>query len=292
MKQFIYILLFAIAFTSCKSKKVVATAPEVAAPLWVSARPNNGFKYVGIGFADKSKSSGYQMEAKKNALYDLASEIKVDISSNSVLYTVQNNNTFNENFNSLIKLSSSDNIEGYNLIDTYENDKQYWVYYTLDKAEYANIKAQKKQQTVTKASNLIVASYNDEQNQDFSSCLKKRIQAFGVLTPYLSEEINFDPAQTKGIKNVFDLTNLIQQQLQSIFVGAQKEMPQLKPYQQVYAPLVYSLELKNKVALQNFPFIVTSEEEKVKVMDKASTNLVGEIQIKVNSVEPLNQTVA
>ncbi|MGZ3901040.1 MAG: LPP20 family lipoprotein [Bacteroidia bacterium] len=292
MKQFIYILLFAIAFTSCKSKKVVATAPEVAAPLWVSARPNNGFKYVGIGFADKSKSSGYQMEAKKNALYDLASEIKVDISSNSVLYTVQNNNTFNENFNSLIKLSSSDNIEGYNLIDTYENDKQYWVYYTLDKAEYANIKAQKKQQTVTKASNLIVASYNDEQNQDFSSCLKKRIQAFGVLTPYLSEEINFDPVQTKGIKNVFDLTNLIQQQLQSIFVGAQKEMPQLKPYQQVYAPLVYSLELKNKVALQNFPFIVTSEEEKVKVMDKASTNLVGEIQIKVNSVEPLNQTVA
>jgi len=286
-------LFLAIAFTSCKSKKEVALAvPEVKAPLWVSARPNSGFKYVGIGFADKSKSSGYQMEAKKNALYDLASEIKVDISSNSVLYTVQNNNTFNENFNSLIKLSNSDNIEGYSLIDSYENDKQYWVYYTLDKAEYANIKAQKKQQTITKASNLIIASYTDEQNQDFSSSLKKRIQAFGVLTPYLSEEINFDPAQTKGIKSVFDLTNLIQQQLQSIFVGAQKTMPQLKPYQQVYAPLVYSLELKNKVPLQNFPFIVTSEEEKVKVMDKASTNLAGEIQVKVNSVEPLNQTVA
>ena len=84
------------------------------------------------------------MEAKKNALYDLASEIKVDISSNSVLYTVQNNNNFNENFNSLIKLSNSDNIEGYTLVDSYENEKQYWVYYQLDKQEYANRKAEKK----------------------------------------------------------------------------------------------------------------------------------------------------
>lgn len=295
MKYILHIILFLAVLSACKSKQAAAiTVPEVKAPLWVSSRPNNGFKYIGVGFCDKAKSSSYQMEAKKNALYDLSSEIKVDISSNSVLYTVQNNNTFNENFNSLIKLSSSDIIEGYNLIDSYENDKQYWVYYQLDKAEYANIKAQKKQQTVSKASNLILASYADEQNQDFSSCLKKRIQAFGVLTPYLSEEINFDPAQTKGIKNVFDLTNLIQTQLQSIFVGAsiQKPMPQLKPYQQVYSPLVYNLELKTKVPLQNFPFLVTSEEEKIKVNDKASTNLMGEIQLKVNSVEPLNQAVA
>jgi hypothetical protein len=85
---------------------------EMKVPIWVSSRPNNGFKYIGVGFSDKTKGGNYQIEAKKNALYDLASEIKVDISSNSVLYTVQNNNTFNENFNSLIKLSNSDNIEG------------------------------------------------------------------------------------------------------------------------------------------------------------------------------------
>jgi hypothetical protein len=78
----------------------------------------------------------------------LSSEIKVDISTNSILYTVQNNNQFNENFNSLIKLSSNDNIEGYKLIDTYENDKQYWLYYELDKAEYENRKLQKKQQNI------------------------------------------------------------------------------------------------------------------------------------------------
>jgi hypothetical protein len=232
------------------------------------------------------------MEAKKNALFDLSSEIKVDISVNSVLYTVQNNNNFNENFNSLIKLSNSDNIEGYTLVDSYENDKQYWVYYQLDRQEYANQKAIKKQQTVTKASNLIAASFYDEKNKDFSSSLKKRIQAFGVLTPYLSEEINFDAAQTSGVKTVFDLTNLIQQQLQSIVVSVQKTIPSLKPYQQSYAPLVYNLELKSKTSLQNFPFLVSSDEDKINVDEKAATDNDGAVQIKINSVEPLNQNVA
>ncbi len=287
------VLLIILAFSSCKSKKAAeALAPIKPAPPWVNSRPNNGFKYVGIGMADKSKTTAYSVEAKKNALYDLSSEIKVDISVNSVLYTVQNENKVNENFNSLIKLTNNDNIEGYTLVDSYENDKQYWVYYQLDKDDYAKQKALKKQQTITKASNLIASSFIDEQNQDFSSCIKKRIQAFGVLTPYLSEEINFDASLTKGIKNVFDLTNSIQQQLQSIFVSVQKVMPQLKPYQQTYSPLIYNLELKNKAPLLNFPFIVSSEEEKIKVIEKTSTNNSGEIQVKINSVEPLNQTVA
>jgi hypothetical protein len=283
-----------ITLVSCKSKKQAVVVPleEVHVPNWVSSRPNNGFKYVGVGVAEKGKNSNYQMEAKKNALYDLSSEIKVNISSNSVLYTVQNNNNFNENFNSLINLTNTDNIEGYQLIDSYENEKQYWIYYELDKQEYANQKAQKKQQIISKASNLIDLSFADEKNKDFSASLKKRIQAFGILTPYLSEEITFDAGLTNGIKTVFDLTSVIQQQLQSITLVQQKALPILKPYQQTYAPLIYSLELKTKTPLQNFPLLVTSDEERIKVSEKASTNEKGELQLKVNYVEPINQTAA
>lgn len=296
MKKTKHIILSALLFLfGCLDLGSVysqtAVAIEVKAPIWVSHRPNGSFKYVGIGFADKSKGDNYQMEAKKNALYDLASEIKVDISSNSVLYTVQNNNNFNENFNSLIKLSNTDNIEGYTLVDSYENDKQYWVYYELDKQTYADIKARKKQQTITKASNLIAASYVDEKNKDFSASLKKRIQAFGVLTPYLSEEINFDPTLTNGMKNVFDLTNVIQGQLQQITIVPQKKAPVLKPFQSKYEPLTYTVELKNKTPLQNFPFLVSSEIDQVSVFEKASTNATGAIQVKVNSVEPINMLV-
>lgn len=292
-RKLTFIFLLVLFFIGCKSKQeAVVQVAEVKVPIWVSSRPNNGFKYVGIGFAEKSKGTGYQIEAKKNALYDLTSEIKVNISSNSVLYTVQNNNNFNENFNSLINLSNTDNIEGYQLIDSYENEKQYWVYYQLDKQEYANQKAKKKQQIISKASNLINLSFVDEKNKDYSSSLKKRIQAFGVLTPYLSEEINFDIAQTNGIKSVFDLTALIQQQLQAINLIQKQNLPVLKPYQQSYEPIIYNLELKSKTPLQNFPFIVISEEDKIKINDKTSTNSSGELQLKINYVEPVNQAVS
>lgn len=283
--------------SSCKSKQIATSQVAVVAeskpaPPWVSNRPNNSNKYIGIGFVDKLKSNNYQIEAKKNALYDLSSEIKVNIASNSVLYTVQNNNNFNETFNSMIKLSNTDNIEGYQLVDSYENDKSYWVYYSLDKEEYAKQKALKKQQIITKASNLISLSFADEKNKDFSASLKKRIQAFGVLTPYLSEEINFDPSATNGIKTVFDLTNSVQQQLQSITVIQPKLTSQLKPYQQVYIPLSYTLQLKNNTSLANFPLIIVSEEDRVKVTDKANTTGSGELQVKVNYVEPVNQMVS
>lgn len=295
MKRLVFIVFCLTLLNACRSKQAAMAPPPVSEskpPLWVSNRPNNGMKFVGIGVGDKTKGGDYRMEAKKNALYDLASEIKVDISTNSVLYTVQNNNNFSENFNSLIKLSNSDNIEGYTLVDAYENDKQYWVYYQLDRQEYLDQKARKKQQVITRAANLIAASFYDEKNKDFSSSLKKRIQAFGVLSPYLSEEINFDPAQTNGIKNVFDLTNLIQQQLQAITVAAQKTIPNIKPYQASYAPLVYRLELNGKAPLQNFPLLVRSEQDQVNVNETTGTNSNGEVQVKVNTVEPLNQSVA
>jgi len=295
LKHLTYFFLLLVLVVGCRSKQEVVNLPpqpvEVKAPAWVSSRPNSGLKYVGIGFAEKAKGGNYQLEAKKNALYDLTSEIKVDISSNSVLYTVQNNNNFNESFNSLIKLSNTDNIEGYTLVDAFENEKQYWVYYQLDKQEYADQKARKKQLILTKASNLIAASFADEKNKDFSASLKKRIQAFGVLTPYLSEEINFDPAQTGGLKTVFDLTNLIQQQLQSISVVPQATVPVLKPYQASYVPLSYKLET-NKAPLQNFPLLVTSEEEKISVDENTTTGADGQVQVKVNYVEPLNQYVS
>ena len=295
MKKLLFILSILVLFGSCKSRQElpVAAAPvEIKVPLWVSSRPNNGFKYIGIGFAEKGKGADYQMAAKKAALYDLASEIKTNISSNSVLYTVQNNNNFNENFNSLIQLSNTDNLEGYTLVDAYENEKQYWVYYMLDKQQYADAKALKKQQTITKAGNLIASSFYDERNKDFSACLKKRIQAFGVLTPYLSEEILFDASLTNGIKTIFDLTNLIQQQLQNISVVTQPSLPVLKPYQPSYLPLSYRLQISGKTPLQNFPFVVNSDDDRVSVVDHAFTNSGGDMQLKVTTVEPVNQRVA
>ena len=268
---------------------IAQTVEPALAPNWVNKRPVNSFKFIGIGVADKTSGNGYQNEAKKNALFDLSSEIKVDISSNSILYTAQNNNQFNENFNSLIKLSNTDNIEGYKLVDTYENDKQYWLYYELDKQEYENQKAKKKQHIIAKAVNLINVSFTDEKDGNFTGSLKKRIQAFGILSPYLNEELAFETSN--NVKNIFELSNTIQKQLHSITLLNSKINQVIKPYQPSYKPISYKLVLKNKNNLLDFPFIVKSDNENVRINETTVSNAYGEIEINIKHVKPLNQEI-
>ena len=283
------VLIFSLF--GCKSKQETSTSETVSpykpAPTWVTQRPKSLSNYIGIGMAEKSSNGSYTMEAKKNALYDLSSEIKVKISSNSVLYTVQNDNKFNESFNSLITMSNSEQVEGYEIVDSYENEKQYWVYYSLSREKYEEQKAKKKQQIVEKAENIIESALNDEQSNDLSSSLRKKIKAFGILEPYLGEEVSFNTSKTKGIKNILDLSTQIQKQLQSITIKPINSL-NLKPFQNSYEPVAVTFQINGKGYLQNFPFEVISENDKIEVSENTLTNSSGEASLKLNSVKAYN----
>jgi hypothetical protein len=287
--RFLSVCLFLLSIYSPFLLAQTELMPDMKSPSWVNKRPNSGLKYVGIGMAEKNVGSNYQNEAKKNALFDLTSEIKVDISTNSILHTIQNNSQFNESFNSMIKLSNSDNIEGYTLVDSYENDKQYWMYYELDRQEYENQKARKKQLAISKAVNFINLSFTDEKEGNFTSSLKKRIQAFGILSPYLNEDLKFE-AQG-NIKTIFDLSNTIQKQIQSISINSTKTNSVLKPYQSNYKPVVYNLNIKGKNQLLDFPFIIKSESDQIRIFENATTNSNGDLEVSVKSIKPINQDV-
>jgi hypothetical protein len=264
-----FTLLFSLNFFAQKNNS--NSSIEKPPPDWVSQRPISSSKYIGIGVASKIGNPDYQMEAKKNALYDLTSEIKANISSNSMLYSVQNDNKFSQTFNSLITLKSVENIEGYELVDTYENDKQYWVFYQLDKQEYIKQKEQRKKSTLKKAAELIKLALNDDAQKNYAAGLRKKIQAFSVVVPYLNEEIDFTEYSILNIKNIFDLTKDIQFKLQSISISSPNEMPVVKPYQQKYAPIQVKC-LIYKDPLHQFPFTCSYDDEIIQTQDKCVSN--------------------
>ncbi len=272
-----YLLLLLVKFTFSQ-KKNNQPIQEETPPEWVSKRPINNSKYIGIGVASKIGNANYQIEAKKNAFFDLTSEMKVNISSNSMLYSVQNNNQFNQNFNSLITLSNTDNIEGYKLIDTYENEKQYWVYYELDKEEYRQQKALKKQQTIEKSAQIILLAQEDEANKRYSAAIRKKVQAFSILTPYLNEEIDFSSYKLKNINNIFDLAKDIQLKLQAINIKQPTAIPIVKPYQLQYAAVQVKCEIEKSV-LSTFPFALSSDEDVMKVQESGITGENGVLNI-------------
>ncbi|MFZ1332367.1 MAG: LPP20 family lipoprotein, partial [Flavobacteriales bacterium] len=174
---------------ACKSKQPIAQTPlptEAPRPSWVSARPVTSGYYVGIGLANKNRPD-IQEAAKKNALNDLASEISVTVEGNSLLYTLDRRTTFDESFTSTIKTSSAELLEGFELVDTYENDTEYWNYYRLSKSEHARIKAERKANAIGIATDLRSRAKASLAAGDLKGAFDQDLRALIAMKAYWGE---------------------------------------------------------------------------------------------------------
>jgi len=153
---FLAVLMF-LAY-SCKGpKEIEETANEnaqstLAKPNWLSQRPINSSFYTGIGSSSKvNEPLDYMQVAKKNALNDLSSEIRVIVEAESFLNTIDRNYQFEEEFQSTISTKVLEDIEDFEVVDSYETATDYWVYYRLSKADHARIKKEKKDRALSAA---------------------------------------------------------------------------------------------------------------------------------------------
>ncbi len=140
-----YLPIIALMLLACGSKRTLMqeTAQVSPAPMWVESKPISSLYYIGIGKSRKS-SSDHALLAKRSALADLASEIEVSVDAQSVLYTLEHDDRFDERFSEVVFLNTKLDLEGFEAYDAYETKDEYWVYYKLNKARYAEIVAERK----------------------------------------------------------------------------------------------------------------------------------------------------
>jgi hypothetical protein len=140
---------------SCQSQKTLVENPieeTVIAPSWVNSTPISSLDYIGIGRAAKIGSpEEYALVARKSALNELASQIEVTVTVNSLMYTLEHDDRFSESFSQQIDTRTDLALEGFEVYDSWEDEKNYWVYYRLSKSKYQEIKAQKKRNSLSKA---------------------------------------------------------------------------------------------------------------------------------------------
>lgn len=160
---------------------------ELEKPSWVSSKPVSGFYYVGIGYSQKSSSENYLQSSKQNALDDMISEIRVNISSVSVLNQMDNTDGFSEQYESMIKTTASDDVEGYELVDTWEGDGQYWTYYRLSKEKYRDRKAAKRRNVLDLATDNYLKANQLIEKGEIASGLTLYINGLYTMAPYLGE---------------------------------------------------------------------------------------------------------
>lgn len=192
MKSLVFVVLALIVLVSCKSKKNASKEEKVVvvaeAPEWVNARPHNSAYYIGIGSSSKvAQPLDYQNTAKKNALNDLASEISVRVQGQTFLNSLEVNKSYTEEFMSTISTFTDEKIEDFEVAGIWENDKEYYTYYRLSKAQYQRQKTEKKNKALSAANDFYLKGKTAENEANIPVAFDMYMRGLFAMKEYWNE---------------------------------------------------------------------------------------------------------
>ena len=180
-----------LAFITCSILLGACSGSKntVQTPSWVTDRPINPSYYVGIATVSKYEYPYNAIDiARENALNSLAREIRVQVSSSSVLSTMQVNNWVEENFASEITSTVAEDLEGYTLMGTYETEEEVWAYYRLSKSEYARILAERKRVALGRAYTYYLDAEKLKSEGKIITAFERYLMGLDAMSKYLAEE--------------------------------------------------------------------------------------------------------
>lgn len=214
--RILFIIICLLLFTTAnaqprknKMKKYGAT------PEWVTAKPQEGDYYIGISSAAKKGKTpeAYMAAARQNALADLAAAITTKIETSSTLYTLETTQQYGYNFSNDIRATSNVDLEGYELMGSWEDANYYWVYYRLSRSAYAARRAEKKRTAITAAKEKLTEGDRLMATGAAYNAFMSYCDGLALLKPYLGESTRTTmPDNTEsdlGIHLVSKLTDFV-----------------------------------------------------------------------------------
>lgn len=184
------LLVFAVACSPSVVSPSLKSDLQSARPAWLASKPVDDAFYIGIGHSSKDGTNNYIQASKQSALEDLVSEIKVNISSTSVLSQIDINKEFSEKYEQIIQTTAVDEIEEFEQVDSWEDDRNYWLYYRLSKQRYKDIKDQQKRDAVTLGMDFFTKAKESERAGQSVEALGFYFQGFRAIEKYLAEPIH------------------------------------------------------------------------------------------------------
>ena len=193
------------------SARVQTPDAEASKPSWLKDQPYRDGYYTGIGHSIKDGSNNYIQSAKKSALDDLVSQIKVNVASTSILSFFETDKKIREDYEQIIKTTAADELEEFELVDAWEDAGNYWVYYQLSISRYQQIKEEQKRNATLLAKDYYSKGIEAEKAGQRLQAISFYFQAFRSIEKYLGEAIR----TTIGDREVL-LVNEIYASIQNI----------------------------------------------------------------------------
>ncbi len=161
---------------------------SAARPAWVRERPADGLSYSGIGMA-KTSETDYRQKAKLNAVSDLISEIKVEIATSSLLNTIEDDDDVKQTFTESIRMEVREEIENFRLVDSWQGDDEYWLYYELNKNDYETLMEARRQKAIRNGFDFWYKGNVVLQQGDLATAIELFSNGMDAIRPVLNREL-------------------------------------------------------------------------------------------------------
>jgi len=262
-------------------------------PAWVKKYPVRTGYYIGIGTAEKNSGSGdYKEIAKKAALSSLISEISIEITSDAISVIAERSGVSTVDVRSEVRSKTRAHLEGHELVDTWENKKEYWVYYRLSKSVYERIMREKRQKAIGLALGYFKTAKKKEKTGGVVDALSFYLQALKILENYLAT-----PLKTKlNGKNIL-LGNEIHESLQTLLreirLDKIRARSRVKYGKVVNMPLRFRAVHSSGRPIGKLPFRCRFRQGRGRLVENSMTDRKGMAEcrlVKVSSADPV-QTV-
>jgi hypothetical protein len=278
---------------SACSPRVQPPDPEALKPSWLKTEPYQDGYYTGIGHSIKDGTNNYIQAAKKSAFDDLVSQIKVNVSSTSVLSQLEVDLKLKEQYEQIIQTTAADEIEEFELVDAWEDAQNYWVYYRLSIARYRQIKEEQKRNATLLATDYFVKGRSAEQAGERLQAISYYFQAFRSIEKYLGEAIR-TTVNDKEILLVNEIYAAIQGMLDKINLRLDPSEISVnrRLAQSSYAVNAKAINTDN-TPFVNLPLIAGFEKGEGDIFPDYKTNESGSSKILLNRIgsKDLEQTV-
>jgi outer membrane lipopolysaccharide assembly protein LptE/RlpB len=292
------IVFFLLIFSGCSpsvTNSSLKSNLQSVKPEWLTSKPIQPSYYIGIGHSVKDGTNNYLQSAKNSALEDLVSEIKVNISSTSVLSMIDANKEFQERYEQIIKTTVADEIQEYEQVDSWEDERNYWLYYRLSKQRYKEIKDQLKRDAVAQGLDFFTKAKESERRSEYVLSLGFYYQGFRAIEKYLGEpiRIEFEGKEILLTNEIIASMQLLLDKIE-LTVSPSEIILNRRLAQNDLSVSANAVEKSSRKAIGDLPLAASFEKGAGDVFPSYKTDLAGHVKILLTKISSrdLEQTVA
>lgn len=250
-------------------------------PDWVKQHPVNSLNFTGIGMCRKSDKD-YVQRAKQHALSELASEIKVEVSVNSLLNTIEDNEEVKQTFAESIRTKATAEIERFRLVDTWQDETEYWVYYELNRFDYEEYMEARRQKAIQQGFDFWYKGKAALQQGELMSAVELFSKGLESIEPALNQDLTCSYEGT-----TINLGTEIYAALTSVFDGITITVNPVAvngtPFQGIAIPVTVTID-RNGTPLRNILLEARFVSGSGDLSTLAPTNEKGETALSIRNI--------